>query len=193
MGVNKVELSNGETLLDLTGDTVTPESLKKGFTAHDKTGALITGEFENKIPDGYIDTSDATADEYDIYYGTTAYVNGKLITGKYWYHGAADQYNANSANCSSTQLRTHSDYEPKALMIVLNSGTYTNNTVIAVWAFKDAIVYHSKTSSGVTRSQVTSNVSNYWYYDAANQQVVISNPTSSYKWSTYNYRVFTFR
>lgn len=43
MAVNKVKLSNGETLIDISGDSVTPETLAKGVTAHDKSGAKITG------------------------------------------------------------------------------------------------------------------------------------------------------
>lgn len=42
MAVNKV-IVNGEVLVDLTEDTVTPGTLKKGYTAHDKTGEIITG------------------------------------------------------------------------------------------------------------------------------------------------------
>ena len=42
MGVNKVVV-NGETKLDLTGDTVTPEVLKAGYTAHGSNGELIVG------------------------------------------------------------------------------------------------------------------------------------------------------
>lgn len=42
MAVNKVEYGD-ETLIDLTEDTVTPETLLQGETAHDKTGAQITG------------------------------------------------------------------------------------------------------------------------------------------------------
>ena len=37
---------NGETILDLRSDTVTPETLQKGYTAHDKSGAKITGTLE---------------------------------------------------------------------------------------------------------------------------------------------------
>lgn len=37
---------NGETILDLRSDTVTPETLQKGYTAHDKSGAQITGTLE---------------------------------------------------------------------------------------------------------------------------------------------------
>ena len=37
---------NGETILDLRSDTVTPETLQKGYTAHDKSGTKITGALE---------------------------------------------------------------------------------------------------------------------------------------------------
>lgn len=46
MGVNKVTFNteNGvETLIDLTGDSVTPETLAEGETAHDASGNIITG------------------------------------------------------------------------------------------------------------------------------------------------------
>ena len=45
MAVNKVVLGS-DTLLDLTADTVAVDKLLKGYTAHDKTGALITGTYE---------------------------------------------------------------------------------------------------------------------------------------------------
>ena len=46
MAVNKVVMNtaNGaETLIDLTGDNVTSDSLVVGFTAHDKSGGVIDG------------------------------------------------------------------------------------------------------------------------------------------------------
>lgn len=46
MAVNKVVMNtaNGEqTLIDLTGDSVTPRTLAQGYTAHDASGAIITG------------------------------------------------------------------------------------------------------------------------------------------------------
>lgn len=42
MAVNKVDI-NGATVIDLTGDSVTPETLLQGATAHDASGATITG------------------------------------------------------------------------------------------------------------------------------------------------------
>lgn len=42
MAVNKVCI-NGETVLDLSGDSVTPETLLAGVTAHNAAGAQIVG------------------------------------------------------------------------------------------------------------------------------------------------------
>lgn len=42
---NKVVI-NGEVVLDLTGDSVTADKLAKGYTAHDKSGAVITGTMD---------------------------------------------------------------------------------------------------------------------------------------------------
>lgn len=42
MGINKVQYGN-TTLIDLTSDTVTADKLMQGYTAHDRTGAIITG------------------------------------------------------------------------------------------------------------------------------------------------------
>ena len=43
MGVNKVDLSTGETLIDISKDTVTPQTLVKGYTAHNSNGEQIVG------------------------------------------------------------------------------------------------------------------------------------------------------
>ena len=40
---NKIQLSDGTTLIDLTGDTITAAKLERGYTAHDASGAPITG------------------------------------------------------------------------------------------------------------------------------------------------------
>ena len=77
MAVNKVVI-NDNTVLDLTGDTVTPSDLREGVTAHDATGMQITG---TRPATSGTDTSDATATAKDIARGKTAYVQGAKITG----------------------------------------------------------------------------------------------------------------
>ena len=58
MAVNHV-IINGETVVDLRNDTVSAGKLLKGVTAHDKTGAAITGTMPNK---GAVSGSIATKD-----------------------------------------------------------------------------------------------------------------------------------
>ena len=77
MAVNKV-IINDNTVLDLTGDTVTTSDLREGVTAHDATGMQITG---TRPATSGTDTSDATATASDIARGKTAYVQGAKITG----------------------------------------------------------------------------------------------------------------
>ena len=43
MANNKVQLSDGTTLMDLTQDTVTPQTLLSGATAHNAAGEQISG------------------------------------------------------------------------------------------------------------------------------------------------------
>lgn len=42
MAINQV-IYGGRMLLDLTGDSVTPQTLLEGHTAHDKAGQVIAG------------------------------------------------------------------------------------------------------------------------------------------------------
>lgn len=76
MANNKIVLSNGEVLIDLTADTVTADKLLTGITAHDKTGTVIEGEcaFDS-------DTSDATVAVAEMLTGKTAYARGSKLTG----------------------------------------------------------------------------------------------------------------
>lgn len=72
---NKI-IVNGQTKIDLTADTVTTDKLLYGYSAHDKSGAPITGTctFDS-------DTTDATALDSEILTGKTAYINKSKVTG----------------------------------------------------------------------------------------------------------------
>ena len=76
---NKI-IAFGQTLIDLTEDTVTAETLLEGYTAHDATGEAITGTFRKSAIDniaydyemGYVDSGiwkyqNSTNNHSDVY------------------------------------------------------------------------------------------------------------------------------
>lgn len=93
--VNKV-VYYGTTLIDLTGDDVTAADLAKGITAHDKSGATITGTSTKDV-----DSSGATATAATMLSGVTAGVKGALVTGTMKNNGAV-------AGTISTKAGTYS-------------------------------------------------------------------------------------
>lgn len=82
MAISKV-VYGGDVLIDLTGDTITADKLKKGYIAHGANGEVINGTCEHDS-----NTQDATANENEILSGRTAYVRGNKITGAMKNNGA---------------------------------------------------------------------------------------------------------
>lgn len=80
--INKV-IFGGNTLIDLTADTVDAAHLLAPYTAHDKSGAVITGACTFDA-----DTSDANATAAEVLLNKTAYVNGVKRTGTMPNNGA---------------------------------------------------------------------------------------------------------
>ena len=80
--VNKLVVGN-DVKFDLTGDTVAPNTLLTGATAHDKSGAQITGTCSYDS-----DTSDATVAVAEILKDKTAYARGAKIVGTMPNNGA---------------------------------------------------------------------------------------------------------
>lgn len=82
LNVNKV-IYGGDVLIDLTGDSVSADKILKGITAHDKSGAKITGTctFDS-------DTSEDTAAVAEILVGKTAHARGSKLTGTMKNNGA---------------------------------------------------------------------------------------------------------
>lgn len=82
MAKNKI-IYGGEVLIDLTADTVTAADLAEGVTAHDKSGAIITGTNTHDS-----DTSEDTAAVAEILSGKTAHARGTQLTGTMPNNGA---------------------------------------------------------------------------------------------------------
>ncbi|MGN1115956.1 MAG: hypothetical protein ACI4TH_05275 [Candidatus Ornithomonoglobus sp.] len=80
---NKVVLSSGEVLIDLSSDTADAAHVLSGYTFHDKSGAPVTGT--NTFD---ADTSDDTAAVAEILAGKTAHARGALLTGTMPNNGA---------------------------------------------------------------------------------------------------------
>lgn len=67
---------DSKVLIDLTGDTIVPENLDQGITAHDKSGKPIVGTSTKDS-----DTSDATVTVAEMLEGKTSYARGVKLTG----------------------------------------------------------------------------------------------------------------
>lgn len=80
--INKV-IYDGNTLIDLTGDTVEQNKVLSGYTFHAKDGTIKTGSCTYNA-----DTSDATASSSEILATKTAYVGGSKVTGSMTNNGA---------------------------------------------------------------------------------------------------------
>jgi len=79
---NKV-IYGSTVLIDLTSDTVEASKMLSGYTAHDKSGATITGTCAFDV-----NSQDGTAAVAEILNGKTAYARGSKLTGTMPNNGA---------------------------------------------------------------------------------------------------------
>lgn len=164
MAINKV-IYGGNTLLDLTGDTVDASHLLYGYKAHDRSGTQITGSCTYDS-----DTSDATAAPDEVLYGETYYANGSKATGQMVNNGAvtgtistvAGQYTvpigyhdgSGKVSISSTEQAKIIEGNIKSGVVILGvTGTYTGATISA----------QTKSVTPTTSEQVITPDSNYDY------------------------------
>lgn len=84
MAISKV-VYGGNTLIDLTSDTIKKDKLLVGYTAHGADGERIEGTCDYDA-----NTQDATASDSEILAGKTAYVKGEKKTGKMKNNGAVN-------------------------------------------------------------------------------------------------------
>jgi len=162
--INKVIYGN-DTLIDLTADTITASDLASGKTAHDRSGAPITGTNTYDA-----DTSDADAVASEILATKTAYVGGSKVTGSMPNRGAVAGTISNISTPYNVQNGYHDgsgtvdiDATEKAKIIASNikdgveilgvTGTYTGEGVSA----------QAKTATPYTTQQVILPDSGYDY------------------------------
>ncbi len=84
MGISKV-IYGGQTLIDLTSDTVKADKLLAGYTAHGANGEVINGACDFDA-----NTQDATAVAAEILGGKTAYNKAQKVTGTMKNNGAVN-------------------------------------------------------------------------------------------------------
>lgn len=88
MSYNKI-IFDGHPLIDLTNDTVNPEALKKGYTAHNAAGDVIIGVMEASSSDDYL----SEPVEIDINNATSTIVErntARVVTTKISFGSTSD-------------------------------------------------------------------------------------------------------
>lgn len=162
--INKV-IYGGNTLIDLTSDTVTASDILTGKTAHDKSGAIITGTCAYDS-----NTSNDTATASEILSGSTAHARGTALTGTMTNNGSvsgtistkAGEYTIASGyhdgggkvKISSTEQNKIIAGNIKSGVTILGvTGTYSGESVTA----------QSKTATPSTSQQVILPDQNYDY------------------------------
>lgn len=88
MATYKNKVIFGDTvLIDLTADTVTADKVLASYTAHDASGAIITGTCDYDV-----NSQDATVKVAEILDGKTAYARGTKLEGTMPNNGAIALY-----------------------------------------------------------------------------------------------------
>ena len=164
--INKI-IYGGRTLIDLTSDTVTADKILSGYTAHDKSGAVITGTSTYDS-----DTSEDTVAVAEMLSGKTAHARGAQLTGTMPNNGAI-------AGSISTVSGTYT----------VPQGYHDGSGTVAISSTEQAKIVATNIRSGVEILGVTGSMSGS--EDVSAQTKVVTPTTSSQTITpdtpTYNY------
>lgn len=165
MANNKV-IFGSTVLIDLTADTVTADKILASYTAHDASGATITGTCDYDV-----NSQDATVKVAEILYGKTAYARGTKLTGTMPNNGAVS-LTISDVNDSITVAQGYHDgsgtvsilAEEKAKLIAAN--IKQGITILGVTGTLEpssSVKVHAKTVTPSTSAQTVLPDSGYDY------------------------------
>ena len=121
----------GDTLIDLSGDTVTAQQLLSGVTAHDRAGNKIVGSYN--LPSG---TKNITNNgSFDVFNFATAVGNVE----KEFEHQVSGQFVG--SNQATITLNTGS-FAPRVAIIAINDAIF--NTATSTYYYGFAFCYFDK-------------------------------------------------
>lgn len=131
MAISKVNYGD-TTLMDLTGDTVTSDTLLEGVTAHNAAGVQITGTFTPEITR---ETIDDVAGVYDITWTADGYIS------------------KDDGSAKAEQGSSYSDFleiEPNGKLVISNTMTADNEWNVWYDSSKTFISSFSNATGTVT-------------------------------------------
>lgn len=151
MAINKVQYGN-QTLIDLTNDTVTANTLLEGITAHDRSGTLITGTLPTMTLPSSTSASATGTERARIFPSTTdtTYLNipsGYNATNRY-YTLRALMIDSKTITQNGTYVAGDDDLDGFSSVTVNVSG---GSSEVAVDV---ALIYNSSQNSTITFSNL---------------------------------------
>ena len=165
MANNKV-IFGSTVLIDLTADTVTADKILASYTAHDASGATITGTCDYDV-----NSQDATVKVAEILSGKTAYARGTKLTGTMPNNGAVSLTISNVDDSITVAQGYHDGSgtvsilaEEKAKLIAAN--IKQGITILGVTGTLEpssSVKVHAKTVTPSTSSQTVLPDSGYDY------------------------------
>ena len=154
MSVNKV-IYAGNTLIDLTSDTVSKSSLLKGYTAHDKSGSLIVGTYEAEEVENILENGFSSGDITYVDNGntivTTNNTTGQILT-KIISDKTVTVVLSESGNEIGKLVRTYND----DYSVITSVNNYNGTTSVKTFDYENQTVTLTiKNSSGTIIKSIT--------------------------------------
>lgn len=172
MAISKVVYS-GQTLIDLTGDTVSVETLAKNATAHDKAGNLIVGQMES---------GGGSTPDYACLYKEVK-VTSATTSGATTWVTQAELLAAGIISATSQEMTTQWNHYSVEVGAVSGSITHRNKQITFMYATDGGSIYSgsttyrrfteyhnsSTTSTSMVRqaNPITTNTTGYLYSNAS--------------------------